>query len=202
MTDLKDLAPENYPAPALDVEARALVDRFEELFCGASPPDAPLSPQPAPDQFTIEFPDDGPPGTGLAAASTQAPHRRRELVLAPAENRPLTDGKPAGLRGQAFELPRVVVAAESGAAVPLSGKREHPGLSGGMHSRRKSTGIFVGIAVALVIGLGAGYIAGKRTQIAASETKADSLPGTGATLRFDYELTAPSKSAKKRNPVR
>ena len=202
MTDLKDLAPENYPVPALDAEARALVDRFEELFSGASLPDAPPSPQPAPDQFAIEFPDDGPPGRRVAAAPTQARHQRRELVLAPAENRPPTDGKPDGLRAQAFELPRAVVAAERGAAVPLSGKREQPGLSGGTHARRKSTAIFVSIAAALIIGLGAGYIAGKRTDTPASEAKADSLPGTGPTLRFDYELTQPSQSGKRRDPAR
>lgn len=203
MTNLRDLGPDNCSPPALDAEARAIVDKFEELFSEAAPPAAPRVPQSVRDEFAIEFPDDDDPArTQVLAASLQTRGGRREPAFASPEKQPLKDSKPAGPRLKPFELPRAVAAADGAEALPTSPRHERLPELGSVHGRRKSIAIFAGIAVALLVGMGAGYIAGKHPDAAASAAKTDSSPSIGQTLRFDYELTQRSQSGKPRNPVR
>ena len=203
MTNLRYLGPDNCSPPALDAEARAIVDKFEELFSEAAPPAAPRVPQSARDEFAIEFPDDDDQTlTQVLAAPSQVRGERREPALASPQKQSLKDSKPAGPRGKLFESPRAVAAAEAAGARPMSPRHERLPELGRVRGRRKSIAIFAGILVALLIGMGAGYIAGKHPDAAASAAKTDSSPTIGPTLRFDYELSRRSQSGKPGNPVR
>lgn len=185
----------------LDSEARDIVNKFEELFSEAAPPPVARSPQPTRDEFAIEFPDDDPPAMRAAAAQPQARSERREPVFAPAE-RHLEGSKLDAPRLRPFEMPRGAAPTGTGGDLPMSGQQLSPAFPSSVAGRRKSKAIFTSIAAALVIGIGAGYIAGTRTDTEAGAANAGSSPEIGQMLRFDYELTPPSKSAKKRNPIR
>ena len=201
MTNLKDLAPENRPLPAVDSEARAIVDKFEELFSEAAPPSTPSAPKAGRDEFAIEFPDDDPLATHTSVRPPRVRGEPRERLLAPASARAPQRHQDAPWP-EPFELPR---AAATGSREGVAASGEQAPMSafpGSVDGRRKSSAIFAGIAVALVIGIGAGYLAGKGSDTTANAVKGGPSAIIGPTLRFDYDLTRPPTSGKRRDPVR
>jgi hypothetical protein len=152
-----------------DPEAQAIVEEFETLYAGLAPAPPPEAPALKSDDFRIEFPEE----KSAKSVARPVPHPVQQAAI---PLRPSARPEPI-----AAPLPT----RSKGRASPLA----PPGIADGTRARRRSAVIVAGIAVALLVGIVGGYVAGKRETVpVASEPGAVASP----ELRLDYELTRPA----------
>ena len=163
-------------APALDADMLELVQIFETRYAELTPePDA-RDEAFVPDDFAFELPDDQPATRRMQAAVATRP------VQPPMSHETETGGEEADSASRTD-------AGEPALDAPQPVRSEPPEFRDwSTASRTGRPRLIAAIGIALAIGTGVGFIAGKAPASSAASAKIQPSPEGGARLRFDYAL--------------
>lgn len=170
----------------VDSETREVVETFEKLYAEFVPPPEPRDHVEGEDAFAVELPDDlpgtsrpvPPTARNAPASGVHSGNRRVVVAAAPQEAFSFPARRPA---------PQATPVAERDlSARPRVKSPAPPDWS--TRSRTAWPRLLVAAAVALIIGVSLGYIAGRTPAPGAAAAKIERSPDGGSRLRFDYEL--------------
>ena len=178
------------PGESRDAELVEIVSRFEQLYAELTPPPEPQIQLERDDDLVIELPDDVQAAESRWTTVTQA-EASRAADYAPATASPGDRPLAADYHSSALAPSAAAPVRRAGDAVPPALQRRPSEESRDWSASARRAlwpRLLIAAATALAVGVGVGYVAGKRSDSIARDATIQATPDGGARLRFDYDL--------------